>query len=125
MSDDANQEWTQRAHRAVAALAATGRQFTVDDVHAMMRGGVEHENGKAMGSVMQYLGKRLGVIEAQPVWQASCRNPDRPIRVFVGTNTVAPGIEVTEDDIVSAMLAMEETARERARQMREHLRSRS
>ena len=127
MSGPANETdiaWTKLAQQFVAALAATNKQFTVDEVHRMLTehgDGLEHSNPKAMGAVMQHMVKRSKVIDPQPIWQTSCRNIDRPIRVFMGTDTVDPTFDVSEDQLVWAIEAIEHVARVRAQQMRQHL----
>lgn len=120
----ANEEWTRHAQLYVAALAATGSQFTVDEVHDMLalHCPVTHSDGKAMGAVMQHLSKRLGVIAPIHAWQTSVRAPDRPIRMFVGTGVACEHFDVTEEIVVRALQSIERVNQARSQLMVEQLR---
>jgi hypothetical protein len=106
--------WNGLAERAVCALAATGSQFTVDDVWASLPEGEVPENSKALGGVMTVLSKRGGVIAAVPAWTTSVRKTDRPIRYWVGTGKPHSTIDPTEDEVVKALEAIQKVAHERS-----------
>lgn len=116
--------WVEDAELYVAALAATNQQFTVDEVWEMLDKHSEHEidNAKAMGGVMQLMGARLNVIAPLAAWQTSARAADRPIRLFCGTGKTSERFDVTEENVLWALQAIERVNQVRSQLMMESIR---
>lgn len=117
--------WTHDAELFVAALGATGSQFTVDEVWQMLEDhSVEPspDNAKAMGGIVQHMGKRRGIVAPLAAWQTSSRSRDRALRLFVGTGVTDTLHDVTEEHVLWAIQAIEKVAQARSQQMVEQLR---
>lgn len=122
---DLGVSWVRDAELFTAALAATGKQFTVDEVWQMLNdhsAAAPPNNAKAMGSVVRHMGKRRGVIAPLAAWQTSARRQDRALRLFVGTGVDYEDIEVTEEHVLWALQAIDRVGQLRSQQMMIQLR---
>lgn len=116
--------WSEDARTFIAALAATNRQFSADEVIAMLAKHSKADppaDGKAMGAMMANA-IRHGVIAPQAAWQQSVRRNDRPLKLFVGTGKVYPTIKITNRHVLWAIQAINDVAQERSRQIVAELR---
>lgn len=118
--------WEQDAQMYVAALAATGNQFTCDEVWHMLAKHSKEDppaSARAMGAVMKHMGSNIHVISPLAAYQTSSRDPDRALRLFMGTGHEHPQHKVTEKQTLWALQAIEAVARQRSQLMVAKLRT--
>lgn len=118
--------WIEDAHLAVAALAATGQQFSADEVWAWLDKHSEYipDNARAMGGVLKFASKH-GVVDALASWQSSTRASERPLRLFRGNGKTDPAHRPTEAQVLWALEAIQEIAQARSEMMVAKLREAS
>ncbi len=121
-----NPEWVEDAHLAIASLAATGQQFTADEVACWLSHHSEHvpDNPRAMGGVLKFASKH-GAIDALSAWQSSVRSGKRAMRLFRGNGRADPAHVPTETHVMWALEALNEVGQQRSELMVAELRKAS